>query len=151
MISASDRENAVMLIKEAVSAGASLAKACNELGLDERTYYRWIRLKKETRSYDDLRPNAERKSPANKLTAEERKTVIETVNKPEYASMPPCELVPALADEGIYIGSESTIYRILREEKCRIIEGDLNHQESTTQQPIPLTDQIRSGCGTLLI
>ena len=117
MISASDRKNAVMLIDEAVASGASLAKACNELGIKGRTYYRWIRLKKETGSYDDLRPNAERKVPANKLSAEERQAVIKTVNKPEYASMPPCELVPALDDEGIYIGSESTIYRILREEK----------------------------------
>lgn len=55
MISTSDRENAVMLIDEAVSSGASLTKACKELGVDERTYYRWIQLKKETGSYDDLR------------------------------------------------------------------------------------------------
>ena len=107
MISASDREKAVLLIKEAVSSGASLSKACEELGVNERTYYRWIRLKKETGSYDDLRPKAERKPPANKLTSEERRTIIDTVNKPEYASMPPCELVPALADEGIY--TEATI------------------------------------------
>ena len=123
MISASDRKNAVMLIDEAVASGASLAKACDELGIKERTYYRWIRLKKETGSYDDLRPNAERKAPANKLSAEERQAVMKTVNKPEYASMPPCELVPALADEGIYIGSESTIYRILREEKMQNHRG----------------------------
>ena len=123
MISTSDRENAVMLINEAVSSGASLTKACKELGVDERTYYRWIQLKKETGSYDDLRPKTERKEPANKLSPEERKTVIETVNKPKYASMPPCELVPALADEGIYIGSESTIYRILREEKMQNHRG----------------------------
>lgn len=96
MISASDREKAVLLIKEAVSSGASLSKACEELGVNERTYYRWIRLKKETGSYDDLRPKAERKPPANKLTSEERRTIIDTVNKPEYASMPPCELVPPL-------------------------------------------------------
>ena len=48
MISTSDRENAVMLIDEAVSSGASLTKACKELGVDVRTYYRWIQLKKET-------------------------------------------------------------------------------------------------------
>ena len=74
MISASDREKAVLLIKEAVSSGASLSKACEELGVNERTYYRWIRLKKETGSYDDLRPKAERKPPANKLTSEEIRT-----------------------------------------------------------------------------
>lgn len=123
MISASDREKAVMLIDEAVSSGASLSKACKELGMDERTYYRWIRLKKETGSYEDLRPKAERPEPANKLSPEERKTIIETVNKPEHASMPPCELVPALADKGIYIGSESTIYRILHEEKMQNHRG----------------------------
>lgn len=70
MISASDREKAVLLINEAVSAGASLSKTCEELGLKERTYYRWIRLKKETGSYDDLRPKAERKPPVNKLSSE---------------------------------------------------------------------------------
>ena len=123
MISASDRETAVILIDEAVEHGASLANACDELGVNERTYYRWLRLKKETGSYSDLRPSAERKPPANKLSAEERQVVIETVNQAEYASMPPCELVPALADEGVYIGSESTIYRILREEKMQNHRG----------------------------
>ena len=42
--------------------------------------------------------------------------------------MPPCEIVPALADEGKYIGSESTIYRFLREEK-------MQNQRGRTQEP----------------
>jgi putative transposase len=46
-----------------------------------------------------------------------RQKIIETCNSLEYASMPPCEIVPALADKGIYIASESTFYRVLREEK----------------------------------
>lgn len=37
--------------------------------------------------------------------------------------MPPCEIVPALADEGEYIASESTFYRILREEKMQNHRG----------------------------
>ena len=37
--------------------------------------------------------------------------------------MPPCEIVPALADEGEYIASESTIYRILRKEKMQNHRG----------------------------
>lgn len=37
--------------------------------------------------------------------------------------MPPCEIVPALADEGTYIASESTFYRILREEKMQNHRG----------------------------
>ena len=42
--------------------------------------------------------------------------------------MPPCQIVPALADEGTYIASESTMYRILREEKM------LNHR-GRSQKP----------------
>ena len=49
--------------------------------------------------------------------------VIDTVNEERFASMPPCEIVPALADEGKYIASESTFYRILREEKMQNHRG----------------------------
>jgi len=37
--------------------------------------------------------------------------------------MPPCQIIPALADEGIYIASESTFYRILHEEKMQNHRG----------------------------
>ena len=40
MISAPDRENAIQLIEEAVITGASCKKACERLGITERTYYR---------------------------------------------------------------------------------------------------------------
>ena len=82
MISAPDRENAVLLINEAVASGASRKKACERLGITERTFYRW----------------------KNKIPAEIRKEIINICNKPEYASMAPCEIVPALADEGVYVG-----------------------------------------------
>ena len=39
MISASDRENAVLLINEAIKSGASCKKACERLGITERTFY----------------------------------------------------------------------------------------------------------------
>lgn len=41
MISASNRENAITLIQEAVSAGAREEAACRELGLTQRTLQRW--------------------------------------------------------------------------------------------------------------
>ena len=37
--------------------------------------------------------------------------------------MPPCQIVPALADEGTYIASESTFYRILHQEKMQNHRG----------------------------
>lgn len=74
-------------------------------------------------SYDDRRAYADHSNPANKLTPEERQEVINTVNEDRFASMPPCEIVPTLADEGEYIASESTFYRILREEKMQNHRG----------------------------
>ena len=121
MISASDRENAVLLINEAIKSGASCKKACERLGITERTFYRWKKRKADTDSYEDGRPHAYHSNPANKIPAEIRREIINICNRPEYASMAPCEIVPALADEGIYIASESTFYRVLREEKM------LNH------------------------
>ena len=41
MINASDRRQAVELIKEAVDSEAALYKACTELGISKRTYNRW--------------------------------------------------------------------------------------------------------------
>ena len=48
MISASDRENAVLLINEAIKSGASCKKACERLGITERTFYRWKKRKADT-------------------------------------------------------------------------------------------------------
>lgn len=65
-----------------------------------------------TDSYEDARPVADHSEPANKIPAKIRKEIINICNKPEYASMAPCEIVSALADEGVYIASESTFYRV---------------------------------------
>jgi putative transposase len=52
-------------------------------------------------------------TPANKLTDVERAHIMEVVNSLEYRNQPPSQIVPNLADKGVYIGSESTIYRVL--------------------------------------
>jgi len=97
------------LINEAVARGARQAKACETLGLDRRTVQRWARGPAE----DQRR--GPRRSPANKLSDAERSRVLATVNSPEHRDLPPSQIVPRLADEGIYLASESSIYRILRE------------------------------------
>lgn len=113
MIGAPDRRRAERLIKETVDAGARTASACQEMGISMRTYQRWTR---EGEVKVDGRPGADRPPPSNKLTPEERQSVLDTVNSPAYRSLPPSQIVPSLADEGCYIASESTFYRILREE-----------------------------------
>jgi transposase InsO family protein len=102
----------VSLIDEAVRSGARLRSACRELGLSPRTIQRW-------RSHEggEDRRHGPRTAPANKLSVEERQKVLETVNSPEFRDLSPNQIVPRLADQQVYLASESTIYRILREEK----------------------------------
>lgn len=114
MINASDRRQAVKLISEAVDAGAALYKACEELGISKRTYNRW---KNTDSGYIDKRTICERPEPANKITSEEKKEILAVCNAQEFASKTPCEIVPILADRGIYIASESTFYKVLKEAK----------------------------------
>lgn len=116
MINASDREHAVKLITEAVSSGARLFKACGELGISKRTFNRWNEdTGDEKLKYVDKRTICERPEPANKLTTEEKKTILETVHSEEYADLPPSQIVPRLADKGVYLASESSFYRVLKE------------------------------------
>jgi len=57
---------------------------------------------------------AAQRTPANKLSEAERAHIIRTCNLPKYKSLPPSQIVPMLADEGTYLASESSFYRILR-------------------------------------
>ena len=113
MISASDRQKSLSLIDEAVAHGAHLFKACELLGITERTYFRWKSLLQRTGNLADLRPSAERPAPANKLTEDEEHEILSVLNSPEFADASPRQVVPRLADQGIYVGSESTMYRLL--------------------------------------
>lgn len=100
------------LIEEARKAGASLEGACRRLGVSARTIQRWQR--PETREDGRCGP---RHSPPNRLSAAERRRVLEIANSEEFRDMSPKQIVPALADKGSYVASESTFYRVLREEK----------------------------------
>jgi transposase InsO family protein len=55
--------------------------------------------------------------PANKLSEAERGIILTTANQDKFASLPPSQIVPKLADEGVFLASESTFYRTLRAEK----------------------------------
>jgi putative transposase len=100
------------LLCEATDAGARLAKACEMIDLSVRTVQRW-----RSQDVGEDRRRGPSTPPGNKLSPEERKAILETVNLPEYRDLPPSQIVPRLADEGTYLASESTMYRILREER----------------------------------
>jgi transposase InsO family protein len=113
MILHSDRKTAVSLIDEAHVAGARKWRACGELDISVRTYQRWV---KGGTVNADQRPLVQRPAPQNKLTESEKNEILTVANSTQYQSLPPCQIVPALVDEGVYIASESSFYRTLREQ-----------------------------------
>ncbi|ESU31422.1 hypothetical protein G3A_16795, partial [Bacillus sp. 17376] len=65
----------------------------------------------------------QRKEPKNKLSIEEKEEILEIVKKEEFADLPPTQIVPKLADQHCYLASESTFYRVLRENKMQNHRG----------------------------
>jgi transposase InsO family protein len=107
-----ERQARVEGVDEARRAGARLANACPVAGLDVRTYQRWKAANGLTSG--DKRPCAERPTPAHALTEAERAEILRVANEPRFAALPPARIVPILADEGIYIASESSFHRVLK-------------------------------------
>lgn len=132
MISLEERQQAVQSINEAIEAGCGVTKACNEAGIDRRTFRRWT-AGTEHGVVADARPQAARPVPSNKLTDQERAQVLEACHEPRFADAPPSQIVPTLADEGIYLGSESTYYRLLHEANEQHERGRARKRSTQTQ------------------
>ena len=98
-------------MQEAMEQGSRLEPACKEVELSLRTYRRWL---KDGVVQADGRPDASHPAPHNKLTDEEKAQIVSVANDPLYASLPPSQIVPKLADQGVYIASESSFYRVLK-------------------------------------
>lgn len=130
LISASDRKVAIKLIEEATKSGARENKACAELGISQRTLQRW---RSEATPLEDQRPCAKRPVPPNKLSDEEAQAIISVANQPDFQSLPPSQIVPILADKGIYLASESTFYRVLRNHNMQHHRG---RSKSPSSRPI---------------
>lgn len=111
MIAAEDKKLILSLVEDACKSGARQYKACEIIGISERTLQRWQ--KKTTADIEDRRPHVERR-PANKLSEEEKLTILNICNSQDYGSLPPSQIVPRLCDQGIYVASEASFYRTLR-------------------------------------
>jgi transposase InsO family protein len=72
----------------------------------------------------DRRSTDKRRSttPPNKLSAAERRAALALLNSEAFNDPPPSQIGPRLADQGLYVASESTLYRLLRE------VGQLGHR-----------------------
>lgn len=74
--------------------------------------------------------------PANKLTLVEIQEIIQVSTSAEYVDLPTSQIVPSLADKGIYIASESSFYKVLKEKE--LLEHRGKSKKQTHNRPAPL-------------
>jgi len=82
--------------------------ACDALGASRATLYR------------RLRPHLAPARPASwrALSADERAAVLRVLYDPRFVDASPGEVYATLLDEGVHLASESTMYRILRQQRA---------------------------------
>ena len=115
-------EERVKIVKDvtcAIENNARVKKACEVIYLSHKTYLRW-----KQNNQGDLRPIATKTNP-NALTHQEKELIVSTCTSAEFKDMTSNEIVPILAERGTYIASESTFYKVLKENKL------LKHRENT--------------------
>lgn len=114
----------MQLIEQACGAGARLHKACAIIGLASRTVQRWVEAGKSALYVGDRRAPEHRlhNRPPNTLSEAERQAALDMLNNEEFKDLPPSQIVPRLADKGLHVTSESTLYRQL----CQV--GQLAHR-----------------------
>lgn len=83
----------------------------------------------------DVRTTTSRPRPLNALSEQERCAILEVCNSPPFVSLPPSQIVPILADQGRYLASEATFYRVLKEaqpctaQACCADNSQRNHSQ----------------------
>ncbi|MBT6702247.1 MAG: helix-turn-helix domain-containing protein, partial [Gammaproteobacteria bacterium] len=92
---------AILLINESMNQGARQKQACEVVGISSRTLQHWRQA-----GTQDQRQQV-KKTPANKLSDQERAAILEVCNSEEFKSQAPNQIVPTLADRGLYMASES--------------------------------------------
>ena len=81
--------------------------ACRAVGRARATHYRKIKPARVT-------PRPPRPAPVNKLSHDEVQAVLAALRSPRFVDQSPAQVYFTLLDEGTYLASESSFYRILR-------------------------------------
>jgi putative transposase len=119
----------LVIIKEAVKNGCRHFIACDDIGINIKTYKRW-----------DFDIQDKRKgphtAPANKLTLEEKQEIISIATTKMYMDFSPSQIVPLLADKGIYLACESSFYKVLKENN--LLEHRGKSKPRCNKKPAPL-------------
>jgi len=123
------KEEALDLIMEASANSCRIKVACEDVGIDLKTHNRW--------KHDLIdKRNGPLTEPANKLSENVQNEIVAIANSKKYVDLSPWKIVAKLADDGKYIASESSFYKVLKEKKLLAHRG--RSQAPVKKRPIPL-------------
>ena len=89
-----------------LAAVMSTQQACRLVGRSRATHYRQMLPARQG-------PPAPRPTPPNALTEPERQHILTVLRSPEYCDLAPAQVWARLLDDGVYLCSISTMYRLL--------------------------------------
>jgi len=109
-VSLEDRQSCIALVKQAQASGAGRAASCEVLDISLRTLERW---EKQPDQGD------QRRGPdtvcGHALSDNEKQAIVAVCNSSAYRDLSPWQVVARLADRGVYLGSQSSFYRVLKQ------------------------------------
>jgi putative transposase len=116
-----------MLATTELSSAVGIGLACGAFDMPPASYYR-------RRKPKPLEQSWKRRHSARRLSAEERRAVLAALNSERFADCSSAHVYATLLDDGIYLCSISTMYRILRVE-CQVRERRAQLQRPNYAKP----------------
>lgn len=105
-----------------VSAVVSISETCESMNIPRATYYRILSSKAKE-------PKAPRTKSPRALSDEEQKAVLDVLHSERFVDTAPATVVATLLDEGTYLCSTRTAYRILNG------EGEIKERRRQARRP----------------
>jgi hypothetical protein len=127
---------------ELVEVGVDVRRACTMVGRPRSTHY-WRRRPKPAVPAQ----RAPQAAPANALSQPERDRVLALLRDPSFVDKSPTQVWAHLLDEGTYLCSQSTMYRILRWDGHRPWRAALGSRRPITRYGA--TAPAASGCAAV--
>ena len=88
-----------------LAAEVGIKPACEAMGVSRATFYR--------RQQERAPSQQPRPTPARALSRAEREAALAVLDSPRFVDRAPAEVVATLLEEGVYLCSERTMYRLL--------------------------------------
>jgi putative transposase len=108
--------------------------ACVTVGASQAGYYRRHRISPAPERPAPI-PHRDRPQP-RALSAQEQQAILDVLHSERFVDMSPAEVWATLLDEGVYLGSQSTFYRLLRQ------AGEVRERRAQATHPAKVKPEL---------